>query len=168
MLGLVALGLFAIAVFTWDSSSTTSGADSPQSKIQRAVDDMNTQLDKQNAVLVKISDNLGNVVKTVMALSGHVEKVQVALENGSARPATSPQNPKEPPHQRRTEGDLTANDWLVIQTNLAALGHALGKPDGFAGPSTRKAIRAYQAAIHANPDGKLTAEQIERLVRPRS
>jgi len=50
-----------------------------------------------------------------------------------------------------------------MQALLNARGYDAGKPDGLVGPTTREAIRAYQAAEGLPADGYPTQELIDRL-----
>ena len=72
------------------------------------------------------------------------------------------QEPNQPAPTLRSEGDLSARDWIAIQTNLVRLGYGLGKIDGIPGSKTRRAIHAYHTSINAND--KLTPDQIESLL----
>lgn len=51
-----------------------------------------------------------------------------------------------------------------IQVRLNALGHNAGTADGIMGRKTRAAIYAFQKAQGYTPNGKLTPEQVARLV----
>jgi lytic murein transglycosylase len=64
------------------------------------------------------------------------------------------------------DAPLTRSDRIEIQTLLNARGCDAGEPDGLVGPATRRAIRCFQKAIGAVPDGYPTAALIERLRNP--
>ncbi len=63
----------------------------------------------------------------------------------------------------RHERVLTREERLELQTLLARKGYDVGEPDGRFGPRTRNALRAFQAAVGATPDGFATASMLERL-----
>jgi len=50
-----------------------------------------------------------------------------------------------------------------IQSRLSILGFEVGKPDGVAGPMTRRAVRAYQRDAGLPPDGYPSADLLRRL-----
>ncbi len=52
---------------------------------------------------------------------------------------------------------------LYVQLRLRALGYAPGPADGIAGPKTRAAIEAFQAAEKVTVDGKLSRALVEDL-----
>lgn len=49
------------------------------------------------------------------------------------------------------------------QRHLSALGHRPGPADGVVGPQTAAAVAAFQAKAGLEPDGRLTAEIVDRL-----
>jgi peptidoglycan hydrolase-like protein with peptidoglycan-binding domain len=51
----------------------------------------------------------------------------------------------------------------VAQRALNALGFAVGRPDGVAGPATRRAIIAFQKSKGLTDDGRLTTALLEKL-----
>ena len=63
----------------------------------------------------------------------------------------------------RHERVLTRAERLELQQHLARKGYDVGEPDGRFGPRTRNALRAFQAAVGAVPDGFATASLLERL-----
>ena len=63
----------------------------------------------------------------------------------------------------RHERVLTRAERLELQQHLARGGYDVGEPDGHFGPRTRNALRAFQAAVGATPDGFATASILERL-----
>ena len=65
----------------------------------------------------------------------------------------------------RHERVLTRAERLELQQHLARGGYDIGEPDGRFGPRTRNALRAFQAATGATPDGFATASVLERLRR---
>ena len=50
-----------------------------------------------------------------------------------------------------------------IQSRLSVLGFEVGKPDGVAGPMTRRAVRAYQRDAGLPPDGYPSADLLRKL-----
>ncbi|MDJ0942142.1 MAG: lytic murein transglycosylase [Kiloniellales bacterium] len=50
-----------------------------------------------------------------------------------------------------------------IQSRLNTLGFDVGKPDGVAGPLTRRAVRAYQRGAGLPPDGYPSADLLQQL-----
>ena len=58
---------------------------------------------------------------------------------------------------------LARQDILDLQRLLASRGYDLGTPDGVIGPMTRKAIRAFQKAVHLPADGHADFGLLERL-----
>jgi membrane-bound lytic murein transglycosylase B len=63
----------------------------------------------------------------------------------------------------RHERVLTREERLELQQRLARGGYDVGEPDGRFGPRTRNALRQFQAAMGATPDGFATASILERL-----
>jgi len=63
----------------------------------------------------------------------------------------------------RHERVLSRAERLEFQRLLARHGFDVGEPDGRFGPRTRNALRAFQAAIGAAPDGFATVSMLERL-----
>jgi membrane-bound lytic murein transglycosylase B len=63
----------------------------------------------------------------------------------------------------RHERVLTRAERLELQQHLARNGFDVGEPDGRFGPRTRNALRAYQQAVGATPDGFATASILEHL-----
>jgi peptidoglycan hydrolase-like protein with peptidoglycan-binding domain len=63
------------------------------------------------------------------------------------------------------ETDLTANDWIAIQTRLIADKHLVGEADGKPGKKTMAAIRAYQAKQNTDVTGHLSPAQIAALLK---
>jgi len=51
----------------------------------------------------------------------------------------------------------------AAQTDLARLGYDPGKPDGYDGPMTRRAVEAYQRDAGIAPDGRITPELVAML-----
>jgi hypothetical protein len=58
---------------------------------------------------------------------------------------------------------LTRSQVLAMQTALNERGFDSGKPDGFAGPATRDALRRYQRSAGLPADGYPTLELLQRL-----
>lgn len=66
------------------------------------------------------------------------------------------------------QGQFAPQDWEisqrrqleVLQARLTGLGHPAGPPDGLMGPSTREAIRSFQAEIGLPEDGEISAELV--------
>ena len=52
---------------------------------------------------------------------------------------------------------------VEIQKLLNSLGFDAGEPDGFVGPQTRKAVRAFQESNELTSDGELTQEVIQKI-----
>ena len=63
----------------------------------------------------------------------------------------------------RHERVLSRAERLELQQHLARSGYDVGEPDGRFGPRTRNALRAFQAAVGATPDGFATASILDRL-----
>lgn len=63
----------------------------------------------------------------------------------------------------RNERVLTHSERLELQQLLARHGYDVGEPDGRFGPRTRNALRQFQAAAGATPDGFATVSLLERL-----
>lgn len=86
----------------------------------------------------------------------HTKTVEVAtIEAEPAKPATV-ETGQEPPIRmlitHRGEREIT----LDVQTLLNALGYAAGISDGYAGPQTVEAIKAFQTAEGVAVDGRMT------------
>lgn len=64
----------------------------------------------------------------------------------------------------KTEADLVRTEWQVIQQALNAAGYATGSTDGKPGPTTRQAIRRFQAKIGTKRTGHLSPEEIGQLI----
>jgi len=65
----------------------------------------------------------------------------------------------------RHERMLSHGERLELQQLLARGGYEVGEPDGRFGPRTRNALRAFQQAVGATPDGFATVAILERLRR---
>jgi lytic murein transglycosylase len=65
----------------------------------------------------------------------------------------------------RHERVLNKAERLELQQHLARGGYDVGEPDGLFGPRTRNALRAFQMAVGAVPDGFATASILERIRR---
>jgi membrane-bound lytic murein transglycosylase B len=65
----------------------------------------------------------------------------------------------------RHERVLTRPERLELQQLLARAGYDVGEPDGMLGPRTRNALRAFQTASGAVPDGFPSTSILERLRR---
>jgi peptidoglycan lytic transglycosylase B len=63
----------------------------------------------------------------------------------------------------RHERVLTRAERLELQQHLSRNGYDVGEADGRFGPRTRNALRAYQQAVGAIPDGFATASILEHL-----
>lgn len=63
----------------------------------------------------------------------------------------------------RHERVLTRAERYELQQLLAQRGFDIGEPDGRLGPKSRSALRAFQAAVGAVPDGFASATILERL-----
>jgi membrane-bound lytic murein transglycosylase B len=63
----------------------------------------------------------------------------------------------------RHERVLTRAERLELQQHLARNGYDVGEPDGRFGPRSRNALRAYQQAVGAIPDGFATASILEHM-----
>jgi peptidoglycan lytic transglycosylase B len=63
----------------------------------------------------------------------------------------------------RHERVLTREERFELQQHLARSGYDVGEPDGRFGPRTRNALRQFQTAVGATPDGFATASILERL-----
>jgi hypothetical protein len=63
----------------------------------------------------------------------------------------------------RHERMLSHAERLELQTLLARSGYDVGEPDGRFGPRTRNALRTFQQAVGATPDGFATASILDRL-----
>lgn len=58
---------------------------------------------------------------------------------------------------------LTKEEIVVVQRDLARLGYRPGPDDGFVGPLTVEAVKAYQLDAGRVPDGRITPEFMEML-----
>jgi membrane-bound lytic murein transglycosylase B len=63
----------------------------------------------------------------------------------------------------RHERVLTHTERLELQQLLAQQGYDVGEPDGRLGPKSRNALRAFQTAVGAIPDGFASATMLDRL-----
>ncbi|MBX9778366.1 MAG: lytic murein transglycosylase [Xanthobacteraceae bacterium] len=63
----------------------------------------------------------------------------------------------------RHERMLSHAERLELQQLLARGGYDVGEPDGRFGPRTRNALRSFQKAVGATPDGFATVAILERL-----
>src|SRR5437016_909943 len=63
----------------------------------------------------------------------------------------------------RHERVLTRSERYELQQLLAQRGYDVGEPDGRLGAGTRAALRQFQAAVGAVPDGFASAAVLERL-----
>jgi hypothetical protein len=63
----------------------------------------------------------------------------------------------------RHERVLTRGERYELQQLLAQRGYDVGEPDGRLGGNTRNALRQFQAAVGAVPDGFASAAVLERL-----
>jgi lytic murein transglycosylase len=66
----------------------------------------------------------------------------------------------------RHERVLTRAERLELQQLLAQRGYDVGEPDGLLGARSRTALRSFQAAVGAVPDGFASATILERLRSP--
>ncbi|MCC6890392.1 MAG: lytic murein transglycosylase [Hyphomicrobiales bacterium] len=62
----------------------------------------------------------------------------------------------------RHERMLSRDERLELQRHLARLGYDVGEADGRFGPRTRNAVRAFQRALGATPDGFATAALLDK------
>jgi len=58
---------------------------------------------------------------------------------------------------------LTRAERYELQQLLVQRGYDIGEPDGRLGPRSRTALRAFQIAVGAVPDGFASASILERL-----
>ena len=58
---------------------------------------------------------------------------------------------------------LTRAERYELQQLLAQQGYDIGEPDGRLGPRSRNALRAFQTAVGAVPDGFASATILDRL-----
>ncbi|MGK0172857.1 MAG: peptidoglycan hydrolase-like protein with peptidoglycan-binding domain, partial [Gammaproteobacteria bacterium] len=65
----------------------------------------------------------------------------------------------------RARGALSRTSVKEIQRRLGALGHPAGGVDGFIGPQTGDAVRAFQRVQGLPEDGRLSNELLEALAR---
>jgi lytic murein transglycosylase len=63
----------------------------------------------------------------------------------------------------RHERVLSRAERLELQQLLAQQGYDVGEPDGRLGPRSRNALRAFQTAVGAVPDGFASATMLDRL-----
>src|SRR2546430_16174943 len=63
----------------------------------------------------------------------------------------------------RHERVLTRAERYELQQHLSARGYDVGEPDGRLGGKTRSALRQFQSAVGAVPDGFASAALLERL-----
>ena len=59
---------------------------------------------------------------------------------------------------------LEREDKRLIQTVLAHMGYYAGQIDGKFGPETQAAVRRYQLEINVDATGRLTTEQVIKLL----
>ncbi|MCA1403129.1 L,D-transpeptidase family protein [Ensifer sp. IC3342] len=89
--------------------------------------------------------------------------LEVAMIKTASVPAASAQSPA--PIRilitRRSTRDIIRE----LQMLLSSLGFDAGVPDGWTGPATSDAVRAFQSAEGLPPDGKITPELIDRVFR---
>lgn len=88
--------------------------------------------------------------------------VEVAMNEVKPVFAEKPDEQREPIRiliTRRGEREMN----IDIQEILNSLGHDAGTPDGFIGPQTRLAIRAFQTAGNLAVDGAITPELVTAL-----
>lgn len=83
--------------------------------------------------------------------------------------APPPPSPPQPPAVSKNERDLVTDPGAIMaaQRALMQLGYTVGKPDGVLGPTTQKAIRAFQKDHGFTEDERLTfvlAEKLKNLV----
>ncbi len=62
-----------------------------------------------------------------------------------------------------TAPPLSRRQIKSLQSALGKAGYGAGKPDGIAGPNTRRALRAFQAANGLVPDGYLDRTVFEAI-----
>ncbi|MQW86069.1 L,D-transpeptidase family protein [Sinorhizobium saheli] len=95
---------------------------------------------------------------------GDDSTVEVAMTERRPPPPTAADEEKAPLRILVTRRGMreTLRD---LQTLLATLGHDAGLPDGFSGPATIAAIRAFQTKEGLPADGKITPELIEAVFR---
>lgn len=85
----------------------------------------------------------------------------------SAIPQPGPNVSSRPPPPARIvvpPPTLEKEDKRLVQTILAQRGHYAGLIDGIFGPETQAAIRRYQLEINVDATGRLTTEQVIKLL----
>lgn len=81
----------------------------------------------------------------------------------SSLPAPVVRNVDKPETITPKAPQIGNKDVAVMQTKLTALGMFSGKVDGYYGPATANAIRAFEAANGLPPKGALTAEVLNAI-----
>lgn len=91
------------------------------------------------------------------------QEVEVAMAESLAAPAAFERD-QEPIRMLITRRG-TRETVRDLQTLLNTLGHDAGAPDGYSGPATLAAVRAFQAAEGLPVDGRITSELVEAVFR---
>ena len=153
--GLAALALFAVAMFVWDASSTST-VDARIDSAQKRIDDLQGRLDRQGTDITKlVQSTLAPQQQTAPApvqqpvkLEGIItalNEIKTAVQRPPPHPWCSRHNlplASAPTPRVIEEKDLTKADWMQIQGSLTARGFNPGQADGSTGNKTRAAIRA--------------------------
>lgn len=131
----------------------------------RSIEAARDQLSRERTHLTDLASDASEAGRTLSEIKTRIAALKVALAGpGSTEPAAPAATVPAPP--LRTEAALQPEEWRRIQQALARSGHYAGKTDGRPGEETRAAIAKYQRGIGAEPTGRLSPAQIERLIPP--
>ncbi|MBB4687255.1 N-acetylmuramoyl-L-alanine amidase [Amycolatopsis jiangsuensis] len=75
------------------------------------------------------------------------------------------------PLQYLLSAPVSGDDVFALQERLTELGFDAGRPDGYFGPQTERALRTFQRDMRLNPDGicgPATIRELHRLSSPRA
>ncbi|WEX89575.1 L,D-transpeptidase family protein [Sinorhizobium garamanticum] len=89
--------------------------------------------------------------------------LEVAMIKTASVPTASAQSPA--PIRILITRRSTRDTVRELQMLLNSLGFDAGVPDGWTGPATSDAVRAFQSAEGLPPDGKITPELIDKVFR---
>ncbi|WP_143132104.1 peptidoglycan-binding domain-containing protein [Methylobacterium sp. 174MFSha1.1] len=134
----------------------------------RGIEEARSQLSRERVHLAALTSDGSDADHTLSEIRARIAALKVSLAgaDGAAPVAgTAPATAAPPPP--RSEAALQPEEWRQIQQALARSGHFAGKADGRAGEGTRAAVARYQRGLGAEPTGRLTPAQIDRLLPSR-
>jgi Putative peptidoglycan binding domain/Caspase domain len=109
------------------------------------------------------TSNTGAVPSPAIAAASTAAPVPPA--SAPRQPAANASPPAPPPARIVVQTPtLEREDKRLIQTILTQMGYYAGQIDGKFGPETQAAIRRYQSDINVDATGRLTTEQIIKLL----